>query len=49
MHSYILQIEGTTDANFDINVVIIDALFGFALHAEKYASESYENIREHPY
>ena len=33
MHSYILQVDGTTDSNFDMIVVVRDPLSGFTLHA----------------
>ncbi|OWP56232.1 MAG: hypothetical protein B2I17_07025 [Thermoplasmatales archaeon B_DKE] len=46
VHSYILQIDGTIDSNFDMIVVVRDAISGFTLHAEKYPSESYENITD---
>ena len=46
MHSYILQIDSTTDLHFDMIVVVQDALSSFTLYADKYASESYGNFRD---
>jgi hypothetical protein len=46
MHNYVLQIDGTTDSKFDMIVVVRDSISNFTLHAEKYASESYENIKD---
>ena len=42
--SYILQIDGTTDSEFAMIVVVRDAESGFTLHAERCFSESEDNI-----
>ena len=46
MKSYILHIDGTTDSEFDMIIVVRDSISGFTLHAEKYHSESLENVKE---
>lgn len=45
MKSYILQIDGTTDSEFEMIVVVRDSISGFTLYAEKTHSEFTENIR----
>ncbi len=45
MHSYILQIDGTTDSEFSMIVAVRDAVSGFTLYARKCSSESNESIR----
>lgn len=44
MNSYILQIDGTTDSEFEMVVVARDAISDFTLYAEKSHSESLENV-----
>ena len=46
MKSYILQIDGTTDAEFSMIVVVRDAIADFTLYAKKCDSESEASIRE---
>jgi hypothetical protein len=45
VHSYILQIDGTTDSEFSMIVVVRDALSDFVLYAERRDSESHNNMR----
>ena len=45
VHSYILQIDGTTDSEFSMIVVVRDALSDFVLYAERCSSESHENMK----
>ncbi len=42
--SYILQIDGTTDSDFSMIMVVRDSISGFTLYSEKCFSESEENI-----
>jgi hypothetical protein len=44
MESYILQIDGTTDAEFSMIVVVRDAVSDFVLYAKRCSSESQESI-----
>ena len=46
MNSYILQIDGTTDSEFAMVIVVRDAISRFTLYAEKCHSESFENIKD---
>ena len=45
MKSYILQIDGTTDADFRMIVVARDAVSGFILMVKRCYSESHESIK----
>jgi len=45
MNSYILQIDGTTDSEFAMVIVVRDAISGFTLYAEKCHSESFESVK----
>jgi len=46
MNSYILQIDGTTDSEFSMVIVVRDAISGFTLYAEKCHSESFESVKD---
>ena len=46
LNSYILQIDGTTDSEFDMIIVIRDAVSDFTLYSEKYHSESFASIKD---
>jgi hypothetical protein len=46
MNSYILQIDGTTDSEFAMVIVVRDAISGFTLYAEKCHSESFESVKD---
>ena len=46
MHSWILQIDGTTDSEFSMIVTVMDASSGFVLYAKKCSSESQENVED---
>ncbi len=45
MNSYILQIDGTTDSEFSMIVVVRDALSGFTLYVRRCQSESDASIQ----
>jgi len=44
MHSYILQIDGTTDSEFSM-AFVKDKLFNFVMYVEGCHPESHDNIR----
>jgi len=46
MNSYVLQIDGTTDSEFSMVIVVRDAISGFTLYAEKCHSESFESVKD---
>ena len=46
MNSYVLQIDGTTDSEFAMVIVVRDAISGFTLYAEKCHSESFESVKD---
>ncbi|MHB1440897.1 MAG: hypothetical protein ACYCSO_09795 [Cuniculiplasma sp.] len=46
MKPYILQIDGTTDSEFDMIIAIRDAVSDFTLYSEKYHSESFASIKD---
>ena len=46
MHPYVLQIDGTTDSDFSMIVVVRDALSNFVLYAGRCDSESHDNMMD---
>lgn len=46
MKSYILQIDGTTDSEYSMIVVVRDSVSGFVLHVKRCHSESQESIED---
>lgn len=46
MESYILQIDGTTDSEFSMIIVVRDALSDFVLYVKRFHSESEESIEK---
>ena len=46
MKSYILQIDGTTDSEYSMIVVVKDSVSGFVLYSRKCYSESEESIED---
>jgi len=46
MNTYVLQIDGTTDSEFDMIIAVRDAVSDFTLYSEKYHSESFASIKD---
>ena len=46
MKSYVLHIDGTTDGEFEMILVVRDSVSGFTLYAEKCHSESLDSVKE---
>lgn len=46
MNSYVLHIDGTTDGEFEMILVVRDSVSGFTLYAEKCHSESLDSVKE---